>query len=98
MTAAAIGRKYALTKITSGDYLLPSNNAETIWRIQRYEDGPSHGLVDWPHDRRFWRVLQWDGPFGMGVFVNVDNMDRWEEYATMYGTRREAIDAALQAS
>lgn len=50
-------RKYAMTRIATGDYLLPSNDARTIWRIERYTDGPSLGL-DWP---RVWRGVALDG-------------------------------------
>jgi len=46
-------RKYVMTRIDKGDYLLPSNDGETLWRIRQYMDGPSWGLLDWP------RALSW---------------------------------------
>ena len=36
-----VARKYALTKIDPGDYLLPSNDATVLYRIRKYTDGPS---------------------------------------------------------
>lgn len=53
-------RKYALTRIGPGDYLLPSNDGQTIWRIAKYEDGPSHGVEGMDRDRDFWGVWKWN--------------------------------------
>lgn len=93
---AVIERKYALTKIAAGDYLLPSNDAQTIYRIQRYTDGPSFGLMDWPRDRELWSVARWTGEVGPGCFVDTSpESERWEEVATCIATRREAVERAI---
>jgi hypothetical protein len=89
-------RKYALTKIAVGDYLLPSNSGKTIWRIRRYEDGPSHGLEDWPRDRKVWGIWRWDKPTGVGS-LDTGDWSRWEFYEGLLDTRADAIEAALKA-
>ncbi len=89
-------RKYALTKIATGDYLLPSNDAANIYRISSYTDGPSMGLEDWPRDRTVWILRRWTGEVGPGCFVDTSaDSERWEEVETCIPTRREAINTAL---
>ena len=96
--SAVTDRKYAMTKIAAGDYILPSNDAQTIWRIQRYTDGPSFGLVDWPRDRELWSVARWTGKTGPGCFIDTSlESTRWEEVGTSFSTRREAIEYAMAA-
>ena len=95
---SAVERKYALTRVGSGDYLLPSNDAQTIWRIQNYVDGPSYGLMEWPRDRKLWRVLRWTGVAGVGGYVDTaPECDRWAEATTCLSTRRAAVEWALGA-
>jgi hypothetical protein len=90
-------RKYALRRIKAGDYLLFSNDATTLWRISRYEDGPSHGLDDWPKDRTFWAIWKWETPIVMGeTAIEIDNWDRWEFVEGFDETRQSAIDSALK--
>lgn len=71
-------RKYALTKIAAGDYLLPSNDAQTIWRITAYTDGPSNGL-EIPKDRKFWGLWRWDSACYASRSGVVDP-DDWEQW------------------
>ena len=40
-------RKYVITKLREGDYLLPSNDAQTIWRLASHEEDGSA----WYHDK-----------------------------------------------
>ncbi len=94
----SVERRYALRRIGAGDYLLPSNDGRTLWRVQRYTDGPSAGLADWPRDLTFWRVLRW--PHALSEDTKLDEYDvgdlsRWHEVAEMFKTRRDAIRAAL---
>ena len=87
-------RKYVLTRVKRGDYLLPSNDGQTIWRIATYTDGPSNGL-DIPKDREFWGIWKWTGH---GLAVDVEDWDQWEMHGSTCETRREAIDGALMMS
>jgi hypothetical protein len=97
----SVERKYVLTKIGKGDYLLPSNDGRTLWRLRTYEDGPSHGL-DWPRDLTFWGIWKWNLPMttdaGPGSLdtVDPDEWDRWEYVDGAYETRAQAIEAALR--
>lgn len=91
-------RKYALRKLGVGDYLLLSNDGRTLWRLHRYQDGPSYGLEDMPRDRWFWRAFSWPKPLAKDTRLDafdVDDLSRWREEATMLSTRQEAIDCAL---
>ncbi len=88
-----IRRKYALTKIKRGDYLLPSNDGRTIWRLCAYEDGPSTGITDWPGDVTFWGVWKWTGA---GDTVDPQDWEPWEMMESMLPTRAEAVRAALK--
>lgn len=91
-----IERKYALTKIAAGDYLLPSNDGRTLWRIRLYTEGPSSGIEDWDHDRDVWGIWRWTDKIKPGSFVDVEDWSRWEFYEGMYEKRSEAIDGALK--
>lgn len=90
-------RKYALTRITAGDYLLPSNDRSTLWRIRRYTDGPSLGL-EIPKDREFWGCWAWKGPVDGGVAIDPDAWERWEMVCDFCDTRQQAINDALRLS
>lgn len=92
----AVERKYALTKIAAGDYLLPSNDGKTIWRIHRYVDGPSSGIMDWPRDRDVWGFWRWEGR-AEGA-VDLDDWDRWEMVGGLCDSRADAIQEALRIS
>lgn len=88
-------RKYALTKIAAGDYLLPSNDGKKLWRIAVYEDGPSHGL-DTPRDRSYWGVWRWTGDVGEGSYVDTTDWSQWDLWCQSHDTRAAAINAALK--
>jgi hypothetical protein len=90
---STIERKYALTKIAAGDYLLPSNDGRTIWRLSSYEDGIDQGL---DHDLgTVWGVWKWTGD---GRTVDPDDPGCWEMLEGTLSTRAEAITAALRMS
>jgi hypothetical protein len=91
-------RKYVMTRVGRGDYLLPGNDGTTLWRLRTYEDGPSHGL-DWPRDLTFWGIWKWDRSLVADSdldTVDPGDWDRWEHVEGQYESRREAIDAALK--
>jgi hypothetical protein len=89
-----VERKYALTKVEQGDYLLPSNDGRSIFRIARYRDWPPEGE---PRDERwFWGAWRWDGSFVDGTAVDTGEWDRWNLEAPWCETRDEAIREALR--
>jgi hypothetical protein len=96
-------RKYVLTKLAAGDYLLPSNDAKTLWRIARYEDlatSDGRGMVA----VRVWGLWRWGEPLGGAstlqhwaypAFVDTDDWSLWEMVESHLQTRAEAIRAAM---
>ena len=94
---STIERKYALTKVAPGDYLLPSNDAGTLWRLSRYKDGPTYGLVvDWLRDRDFWGLWRYTYSLHALEPVDPDDWSVWECVGDGYETRAEAIREALR--
>ena len=96
-TPEKVQRKWALIKIAKSDYLLPSNDKQTLWRITIYEDGPSHGLDpnDCPKDRLFWGAWKWTGREFPKDEFDLEDWDRWAQWVAHCGTRREAIGAVV---
>lgn len=100
MTTAT--RKYQMTRVRAGSYLLPSNDAQTLWHVYSFEDGISHG-VDHP-DRTYWACARFLGTYEQAVFAasaDVENYgyitrDGWQETDTYLRTRKDATDAALR--
>jgi hypothetical protein len=97
MATETVERKYALTRIKAGDYLLPDNDGETVWRVRTYLDGPSMGLVDWERDITLWAIEKWVGRVPVWEADDPLDPDLWEWWESNFKTRREAIDAALSA-
>lgn len=100
---ATVERKFALIKIRSGDYLLPSNDGQRLWRIFSHMDGPSYGIADWPSDRKVWVaaafVDPWEGTYSAPQALrpeHLDEPDRWAEEASTLPTRQAAIDYAIR--
>jgi hypothetical protein len=92
-------RKWQMLRIESGDYLLPSNDLESVFRIRRYEDGPSFGLdpEDFPRDREYWSLSRWKGSPDAVDAKAIDNFPTgWETVAEMLATRQAAITEALR--
>lgn len=91
-------RKYVLTKLGAGDYLLPSNDRKTIWRIHRYTEGPTSGIMDWPRDVEVWGVSQWTGHRPPQTVDDIDDWTYWEMVAECEPTRASAIKEAMRLS
>lgn len=92
-------RTYALTKLAPGDYLMPSNDTRTLWRIARYTDGPSGGL-DWPRDREVWGIWKWPEPirFDGTQAIDCNGFEPWDFMEGLHETRAAAINSALELS
>jgi hypothetical protein len=105
-------RTYALTRLRAGSYLLPSNDAQTLWHIYSFVDGKSHGLDGEP-DRTWWGCARYEGTPEQAYEAVLRDMDEygyirhdsgypsyrssWREADTYLRTRRAAIEAALSA-
>lgn len=92
-----------MTRLSAGDYLLPGNDGETIFRIKKQEDGPSYGLDPevWPRDKEFWVVYRWPKPRSllMEDTYGYDPLADWNAWwcvSEYHDTRQQAIDAALR--
>jgi hypothetical protein len=96
------GRVYQMTRVRSGDYLVPSNDATQLWRISRYEED---GSLYYPGDDRqvrgtFWRVARFRGSLeGAAALLERDvdeflDWDQWSEWASLQPTRAAALEAA----
>ena len=100
-------RKFALTKIAEGDYLLPSNDGMTIWRLRKYFEDGSAEVELWSGKRKrltgqYWSVHRYVGPrrFGQGRFPVADDVadwSNWQTFDSVLRTRQDAIRAALRA-
>jgi hypothetical protein len=91
-----IERKYALTKIAPGDYLLPSNDGRTIWRIAK-GDAPDDTAAT------YWDLFRWtntperfqamaENPWAGDVL----DWNLWECVDSLSRTRAEAIREAMR--
>jgi hypothetical protein len=100
-----------MVRIAAGDYLLPSNDGETLWRLFQYDEDGS--LVEYPPDDRkhehgrrvrgkFWNLWRYREP--LPAFVDefaldeeiLDDWERWSLVETLLPTRRAAIESALR--
>lgn len=97
MAEKTIDRKYTMTRLEAGDYLLPSNDGATIWRLSRYEDGPTHGIAEMKRDRMFWGVWRWDGIGPRPTSVeDLEDWSLWRHEAAHLESRDEAINEAMR--
>ena len=96
-----ITRKYAMTRLGKGDYLLPSNDAKWCLRLLSYEEDGSAVRGVWPDEEpiygTFWRVLaapMEDVRNCGGDFESV----RWDVWYWMEPNRRVAIESGLRSA
>lgn len=98
---AVVERKYALTRIKAGDYLLPSNDGATLFRLATYEED---GSGEFSSDGKTWRVLRgtfwavYRRPMPALDQATADLLewsDAWEWIAGPLDTRQQAIGEAL---
>lgn len=89
-------RRYRMTRIEAGDYLLPSNDLQTLWRITAYEDedddfkgcGGCRTVTIWGLSSRPYPEPD--------EYLDLPDWDGWDE-GISYGhrTRKEAVQAAM---
>jgi hypothetical protein len=100
MGETTVERRYQLTRISAGDYLLPSNDAQTLWRLRTYEED---GSLERNDGRKvtgtFWATWRWDGGFpthdSLVAAFETDDWTRWQFWSGPFKTRGEAIRDAL---
>lgn len=91
-------RKYALTRVSAGDYLAPSNDGQTLWRIYSYvEDGSAEVSSDGKKWRKvtgtWWAAARYKQPLPSGGELPDDFLEwgNWDVWATGLRTKREAL-------
>ncbi len=96
-------RRYKLTRISVGDYLLPSNDARTLWRVYAYEEDGSATVQgkdgrDRPLRGRWWSTAKYAAPLlDLGLLPD-DFLDwcYWTVWDTCLASREAAIGSALR--
>lgn len=101
-------RKYRMTRITSGDYLLPSNDLRTLWRIFRYTEHGDASWVDSDGDEHvirgeWWACARYERRFHgkLDIVQDPDFFEwgsHWLHWSGPFATRQEAVDEAIRAS
>ena len=105
-----MARKYAATRIEAGDYLIPSNDATTIWRVNSYKDNGVYiewksndaGLMHlggpartrWQAHRYKLTVAQLDA-LGDELPRDFLEWDQWQYDSGDYPTKAAAIKAVI---
>jgi hypothetical protein len=97
-------RKHKLRKIESGDYLLPDDYTQTLWRIHRYRGLSARGRRGMVEVERWgiWRYREaLDGKGAVQRLAHPalvkEGWSSWERGKDGCSTRTEAIRAALTA-
>jgi len=97
LTPTAPERRFALTKIDAGDWLMPGNDERTLWRITKGKVGygGENGEIEY---RPGWELFKWRYQIrpGTGAEGFSGDWDEWE-YECAADTRAEAISEALDA-
>lgn len=91
-------RVWQMRRLGPGDYALPSNDQQVMWRVQKYEerDGTlTRGDTGRVINGDFWRLLRWVHPVYAIAYEDIDEPGNWQEVARMMKTRQEAIDCAM---
>lgn len=96
-------RKYVMTRVRRGDYLLPSNDQLTLWRISSYEED---GSAEWQDANgkwhtvtgTFWQTAKYTHGVPREGLLDEDFLDweHWDSYAMGFRSRAAAIEDALK--
>ncbi len=108
-----IKRKFKLTRIGAGDYLLFDNEGRDLWRVCTYEEDGSATYEDTKGRERavtgtFWQTQKYTGRLvrdehGVvadtpgGSAIDLDNFDLWQTWIRANRSRHSAIQAVLRA-
>jgi hypothetical protein len=74
-------RLYALTKVRRGDYLLPANDGQSLWRIAR-DEGEG------------WSLWRWAD--AVTEPIDTDDWSRWECLEARLDSRGEGVREAMR--
>jgi len=96
-------RRYQLTRVRAGDYIVPTNDGKTLLRISSYEEtGDGEELVNgkwrkitgtyWSAHRYELTVEQMHARYGDDIPDDFLDWDRWEHVAGGFGTRAACIE------
>lgn len=93
-------RQYAMTRVKAGDYLLPSNDALTLWRIYQYEE---EGTLEYDDGTKlvgtFWACARRPMPHeGTPMIDVVEWSEDWQHWAGPFKSRKEALEDALRST
>jgi hypothetical protein len=94
-------RTYALTKVRSGDWLLPSNDGEVVWRIRKYWEDGSAVRGTWPNEKPIYGEFWWVCWAPMSEVEGRDPRSddvRWRDWSSSHRTRGDAIEEALTSN
>lgn len=93
-----IPRRYALTKVSAGDYLLPSNDGRHLWRIIHGDEQETTEPGDLRHVK-VWQAWRYRQRFGVAELPDdfLEDWSSWELMDSWCATRGEAISRALRA-
>jgi hypothetical protein len=91
-------RKYRMIRLSAGDYLLPGNDGETLFRIAKYvEDGSLETYGGDTITGEFWAAWYWPRPLVAfrHAYDPMAEWDAWHQIEDKFKTRQDAIAAAL---
>ncbi len=97
-------RKYALTRLSAGDYIFPSNGGTRLWRVYTYEEDGSLYRGERQVKGTFWAAARFEGTVAQAERLFAADPDEflswsmWEFWAGPLRSRAEAIAEALRAA
>lgn len=103
MTAVAETRKYVLTRITTGDYMFPSNDGQRLWRIYTYQEDGSLERNGKEVRGTFWAAARFIGTLADAEALMRSDPDEflswtpWEFWSGPWRKRADAVDSAVRA-
>jgi len=107
MNDTTIERRYAMVRIGAGDWMLPSNDEQTMWRLAAYEEDGSAWHTDEQGREhkitgRYWSLYRMSMTKLQALvhssFTSDDDIldwTEWEHWACGFGSRKAAIEEAL---
>lgn len=92
-------RRYALRKLETGDYVLPSNDLSILWRICAVDEPTT--ASDLTSMERLWDLYRWRHPApiveeDVAESIIEDDWTEWECVGSGFPTRAYAIEEAMK--